>query len=243
MAGHARAARGLRRDCDGLFCLTLGAREGIFRFVAVPLGVLMGVALTAPVQELLKSTAIPPSAIALGLPGALGLLSGFLPHTIAFVTLGGVGALAGAAVVGENEVVMGAVPGFFIAGVLGIVLSRVVDTIASAAFGALLVVGGLWAAFPKGGVAKLLESSPWTPAIVGVAAPGRRRRRCSWCCTRTPTIARRARRPARTRRTARRTTAPARRGSRSTARSSGRSGELQGRRWRASEASQLGDKP
>ncbi|MBS2032083.1 MAG: hypothetical protein JST54_29560 [Deltaproteobacteria bacterium] len=151
----------------GLFCLTLGAREGIFRFVAVPLGVLMGVALTGPVQELLKSTAIPPSAIALGLPGALGLLSGFLPHTIAFVTLGGVGALAGAAVMGENEMVMGAVPGFFIAGVLGIVLSRVVDTIASAAFGALLVVGGLWAAFPKGGVGKLLESSPWTPAIIG----------------------------------------------------------------------------
>jgi len=149
----------------GLFCLTLGAREGIFRFVAVPLGVLMGVALTGPVQELLKGTAIPPTAIALGLPGALGLLSGFLPHTIAFVTLGGVGALAGAAVVSDNEVIMGAVPGFFIAGVLGIVLSRVVDTIASAAFGALLVVGGLWVASP--GVGKFLASSTRTPAIVG----------------------------------------------------------------------------
>ena len=56
----------------GLFCMVIGAREGIFRFVAVPLGVLMGVTLTAPVLELTRGTPLSPTLVELGLPAVLG---------------------------------------------------------------------------------------------------------------------------------------------------------------------------
>jgi hypothetical protein len=149
----------------GLFCMVIGAREGIFRFVAVPLGVIMGVTLTAPVLELTRGTPLSPTLVELGLPAVLGLLSGIYPQTIAFATLGSVGAAVGVTVVAEHELLIGALPGFFLAGVVGIVFSRIVDTLAAAAFGALLLVGGTLAAFSKVALVQAVAGNTWAPAI------------------------------------------------------------------------------
>lgn len=148
----------------GAFCLAIGAHEKLFRLVAVPLGVLLGVALTPTVVALIGKGAIPPALIELALPAALGVLAGVVPQTIAFVALGAVGAVIGTQVVAEHELLIGALPGFFIAGVLGIVFSRFVDTLSAAAFGALLLVGGALGAFGNGPL-KALGSSPWVPVV------------------------------------------------------------------------------
>ena len=153
----------------GLFCLVVGSRAGVFRFVAVPLAALLGVALSPSVLALTHGTAIPDRAIALGLPLALGLLAGFVPHTVAFVSLGALGALAGMSVVSEHELLVGAVPGFFFAGVLGVVFAGVVDAVAAAAFGAMLLTGGFMQAFPSGPLYRLLVAAAWAPAALALA--------------------------------------------------------------------------
>jgi hypothetical protein len=112
--------------------------------------------------------------VEIGLPLALGLLAGFVPQTVAFAALGSLGALVGSAVVAEHEVLVGAIPGFFLVGVLGVVFAGVVDTVASAALGAVLLVGGLWQAFPHGFFARVLQGGEWVPTGValGLTAMG-----------------------------------------------------------------------
>lgn len=148
----------------GLFCLAVGAHEKLFRFVACPLGILLGIALTPAVVGLLQSTRFPTRPVELALPVVLGLLAAIVPQTIAFVALGSIGALVGASVVADHELLVGALPGFFIAGVVGVVFSRFVDTFSAAAFGAILLVGGALGAWGHGPL-KLLGGSVWVPPV------------------------------------------------------------------------------
>lgn len=150
----------------GLFCASMGGKPILFRAVAVPLGLLLGVALTDPVLKLLSGTSLPVKAVELALPAALGILGAIVPQSIAFVALGAVGAVVGMELVSEHELLVGAVPGFFLAGVLGIVFSRVVDTLASSALGGLLVAGGALAVAPKSPIVRALEASPWGPVAL-----------------------------------------------------------------------------
>jgi hypothetical protein len=152
----------------GLFCASVGAKPVLFRGVAVPLGLLLGVGLTDPVLRLLSGTSLPVKVIEVALPVALAVLGAIVPQTIAFVALGAVGAVIGREVVSEHELLVGAVPGFFLAGVLGIVFSRIVDTLAAAALGGLLVAGGVLAVAPKAGLVRALEGSPWGPIALAV---------------------------------------------------------------------------
>jgi len=149
----------------GLFCLGIGAKEGVFRFVAVPLGGLLGVALCPPILSMLHGTPVPAQAVALGVPAALALLSGFFPQTIAFVSLGAVGAAVARMFASDSELLITAVPAFLVVGVLGIIFARVFDTLAASVCGALLAVGGLMAAFPTGPVHAVLAASVYGPVI------------------------------------------------------------------------------
>jgi hypothetical protein len=152
----------------GVLLLTRGG-GGLFRFIAGPLGLLIGQIWIGPVAARFGFGAYQ-SQIALVSSAVLGVLGLIAPAATVFFGFGVPIALMAANLAGPSDWLLGFVPAFIIAGALGVVLERVISILLATCLGAWLVLlGGMASAWPflPTWVDRLAAS--W-PAAIAVAA-------------------------------------------------------------------------
>lgn len=128
----------------GLLLLLLGGGAP-FRFLAGPVGALVG-ALTGPLVAARLGSTVEPRAIALGAAATLATLGFLVPQAVTFLTVGVLAGLLGGRLAGKDDWVLGFFPALLILGVVGLVLHRFFAAIVSSAVGAWLFCLGVLAA-------------------------------------------------------------------------------------------------
>lgn len=144
----------------GLGLLLFGGGRA-FRFVAGPVGAILGLSCTSLVAGKLGLTELDPRLPTL-VAAVLAILGFVFPPAIAFVGVGiPLGLLAGR-IAGPEEFLVGFIPTFLISGVVAILLHRIVGAIVASLVGAwLLVIGALSALHQFGGLVTAVANQPW----------------------------------------------------------------------------------
>lgn len=149
----------------------IGSRTHIFRAVAALMGLMQGV-LFAPLLVQLMATELavklPSGTVALALPCLLGLLGALVPASVFFTLVGVVGGIAGLHIVEEHAMLVGVGPGFFLAGVVGVIAERPLSVLCSALLGGWMATCAMLALGAGNPVGKLLGSGPSAPLLAAV---------------------------------------------------------------------------
>jgi hypothetical protein len=146
----------------GLVLLLLGGGRA-FRFVAGPLGAIIGLAWTPVIAS---KFGLPPGSYDPRLPSlvaALLAVVGFLaPPGITFLGVGIPLGLVAGQIAGQQDFLLGFFPVLLLGGVAGAFLHRTVGAIAASVLGAwLLVIGALAALHTFGGLVTAVANQPW----------------------------------------------------------------------------------
>jgi hypothetical protein len=157
----------------GLVCVGVGSvlllfgGGRAFRVVAGPLGLAVGLVLTAPLLGRLGMAQVDPRLPAVVGLGLLVLCVAF-PPTALFVAVGvPVGMLCGQ-LMGSGEYLVGFGPGFLLAGVAAVLAHRALSVVAASLVGAWVLVLGLLATLdPLGGMVASIVRQPWGVLLAG----------------------------------------------------------------------------
>ncbi|WP_224364102.1 hypothetical protein [Hyalangium versicolor] len=144
----------------GLLLLLFGGGR-IFRFVAGPVGALIGLMWTAFIAAKLGFTNLDPRLPTL--LGAVLAVMGFLfPPAIAFLGVGvPLGLLAGQ-IAGQEDFLLGFIPTLLISGLVAAIMHRVIGAVVSSVVGAwILVIGALAALYQFVGLVATVANQPW----------------------------------------------------------------------------------
>jgi hypothetical protein len=144
----------------GLLLLLFGGGR-IFRFIAGPLGAIIGLAWTSVIAGKLGLTALDPRLPTL--VAAVLTVVGFLfPPAIAFLGVGIPLGLVAGQIAGPQDFLLGFAPTMLIAGLVSAILHRSVGAIVSSAVGAwVLVIGALAALYQFVGLVATVANQPW----------------------------------------------------------------------------------
>jgi hypothetical protein len=150
---------GLVLGLVGGFLLPFGGGRP-FRFVAAPLGGVVGFFLTPAV---LNALGIPLDAGVAAPIGAMSLfvIGAIFPPGVVFFAAGLPAGLIAGKLVGAADFLLGFIPAFLLTGTLGSVLHRHVGSIASAAVGGWLLVIGLLAALHRSAMVEGAATHAW----------------------------------------------------------------------------------
>ncbi|MFL5345970.1 MAG: hypothetical protein ACJ8AT_14360 [Hyalangium sp.] len=144
----------------GLLLLFFGGGR-VFRFVAGPLGAVIGLAWTSVIASKLGLTALDPRLPSL-VAAVLAVVGFLFPPAIAFLGVGiPLGLIAGQ-IAGPQDFLLGFAPTVLISGLVGAIAHRIVGAIVSSAVGAwVLVIGALAALYQFVGLVATVANQPW----------------------------------------------------------------------------------
>jgi hypothetical protein len=158
----------------GILCCALGVvlllfgGGRLFRLLAGPMGMLIGLAWTGVVLTRLGLTGLDPR-MPTAIAAALAMLGFLLPHAIVFLGVGVPLGLLGGEIAGPADYLLGFAPGLILGGVVAVALYRAVAAILSSILGGwLLVIGALAALHQFGGLVTAMASQPW--GLIAAAA-------------------------------------------------------------------------
>lgn len=144
----------------GLLLLLFGGGR-IFRFIAGPLGAIIGLGWTSVIAAKLGLTALDPRLPTL--VAAVLTVVGFLfPPAIAFLGVGIPLGLVAGQIAGPQDFLLGFAPTMLISGLVSAILHRAVGSIVASAVGAwVLVIGALAALYQFVGLVATVANQPW----------------------------------------------------------------------------------
>jgi hypothetical protein len=144
--------------------IALFASFQAFRFVAAPLGAIIGLQLGAMAAPFFH---VQPSLAAWVSAAVLGGLGGVLPPLLVFVVFGGVGAGLATRAVDADDFWLAFLPGFFVCGGASMFALRTVEAVVSGIVGGSLIVWGLIRLFGLTGTLSQVPSLAL--GLVGIA--------------------------------------------------------------------------
>lgn len=150
----------------GVLMMMFGGRR-LFRLVAAPLGALIATIWAVPLAVRLGFGTMTRqiSLVSTVLLFGAGII---WPPVVVFFAFGVPAGLIGGQIAGPNDWILGFGPGFFLGGALGVVMSRIVGAILSAAIGAWVAVLGMLATLNPFISVNWFAGSPI--AVISVAA-------------------------------------------------------------------------
>jgi hypothetical protein len=144
----------------GLLLLFFGGGR-VFRFVAGPVGAVLGLACTSVIAAKLGMAELDPRTPSL-VAMVLAVVGFLVPPAIAFLCVGIPLGLVAGQIAGPQEFLLGFFPTALISGIVAAILHRVVGAVVSSAVGAwLLVIGTLAALYQFVGLVAKVANQPW----------------------------------------------------------------------------------
>jgi hypothetical protein len=124
--------------------IALYASFQMFRFVAAPLGAVIGLEVGSSAASFLH---VKPDLAALVAGGALGVMGGVFPPLLVFIAFGGLGGSIATRLVDPGDFWLAFLPGFFLCGGASMFALRTVEAIVSGVVGGALILWGLMRVF------------------------------------------------------------------------------------------------
>lgn len=144
----------------GLLLLFFGGGR-VFRFVAGPLGAIIGLAWTSVIAGKLGVTGLDPRLPSL-VAAVLAVVGFLFPPAIAFLGVGVPLGLVAGQLAGPQDFLLGFAPTLLISGLVGAIAHRQVGAVVSSAVGAwILVIGALAALYQFVGLVATVANQPW----------------------------------------------------------------------------------
>lgn len=144
----------------GLLLLFFGGGR-VFRFVAGPVGAIMGFAWTSVIAGKLGLTGLDPRLPSF-VAAVLALVGFVFPPAIAFLGVGIPLGLVAGQIAGTQDFLLGFIPTLLIAGLVGAIAHRAVGAVVSSVVGAwVLVIGALAALYQFVGLVTTVANQPW----------------------------------------------------------------------------------
>lgn len=145
----------------GLALLLFGGSTRLFRFMAGPLGLLIGMMWTPLLMGHFGFSNHDPRTTA-AVAAVLALMGLLFPPVVIFLTVGIPLGLLGGEIAGPNDFLVGFAPGLLIGGVLAALLNRQVSAVIASLLGAwLLVIGAMAALHQFSGLVGAMARQPW----------------------------------------------------------------------------------
>lgn len=150
----------------GAFLLPFGGGRP-FRIVAAPIGAVIGFTFVPAAVGLFH---VPLAPQVLAASGAMGMfvIGALYPPAMVFLAVALPAGLLGAGLAGVDDMVLGFVPGFLLAGAVGAMMHRWVSSVASAAVGGWILVLGLLTVLHRVPFVASAVHHPWI--VIGLAA-------------------------------------------------------------------------